>query len=168
MTWLQSTFLLNLQVFVNFAKDQSDDHSDSSIRRKDTAVNMALLSPLSTKENIEKPIESFVWASLSLFTLHANWSQWIPLVSQCFCGLWAAVCCSDLCLKITGLHRSAERQILQCKSMQKKLKRLLVFLAWLNLNRVRHSLKLEAIISGVDCMDYILRSRWQIDFHCVR
>ncbi|XP_051715742.1 phospholipid-transporting ATPase ABCA1b [Ctenopharyngodon idella] len=48
------------QVFVNFAKDQSDDHSDSSIRRKETAVNMALLSPLSTKENMEKPIESFV------------------------------------------------------------------------------------------------------------
>ncbi|RXN29147.1 ATP-binding cassette sub-family A member 1-like protein [Labeo rohita] len=48
------------QVFVNFAKDQSDDHSDSSIRRKDTAVNMVLLSPLSTKENMEKPIESFV------------------------------------------------------------------------------------------------------------
>ncbi|KAK2890893.1 hypothetical protein Q8A67_013536 [Cirrhinus molitorella] len=48
------------QVFVNFAKDQSDDHSDSSIRRKETAVNMALLSPLSTKENLEKPIESFV------------------------------------------------------------------------------------------------------------
>ncbi|XP_043113282.1 phospholipid-transporting ATPase ABCA1b [Puntigrus tetrazona] len=48
------------QVFVNFAKDQSDDHSDSSIRRKDTAVNMALLSPLSVKENMEKPIESFV------------------------------------------------------------------------------------------------------------
>ncbi|XP_077103623.1 phospholipid-transporting ATPase ABCA1b isoform X2 [Siphateles boraxobius] len=48
------------QVFVNFAKDQSDDHSDSSIRRKETGVNMALLSPLSTKENVEKPIESFV------------------------------------------------------------------------------------------------------------
>lgn len=68
MTWLWSTLLLNLQVFVNFAKDQSDDHSDSSIRRKETAVNMALLSPLSTKENMEKPIESFVWASLSLYT----------------------------------------------------------------------------------------------------
>ncbi|KAG1962342.1 phospholipid-transporting ATPase ABCA1b [Pimephales promelas] len=48
------------QVFVNFAKDQSDDHSDSSIRRKETGVNMAPLSPLSTKENMEKPIESFV------------------------------------------------------------------------------------------------------------
>ncbi|XP_073677133.1 phospholipid-transporting ATPase ABCA1b isoform X1 [Garra rufa] len=48
------------QVFFNFAKDQSDDHSDSSIRRKETSVNMALLSPLSTKENMEKPIESFV------------------------------------------------------------------------------------------------------------
>ncbi|XP_052005252.1 phospholipid-transporting ATPase ABCA1b [Xyrauchen texanus] len=48
------------QVFVNFAKDQSDDHSDSSIRRKETMVNMALLSPLSIKDNIEKPIESFV------------------------------------------------------------------------------------------------------------
>uniref|UniRef100_A0A8C1V7F6 P-type phospholipid transporter n=1 Tax=Cyprinus carpio TaxID=7962 RepID=A0A8C1V7F6_CYPCA len=48
------------QVFVNFAKDQSDGHSDSSIQRKDTAVNMALLSPLSIKENTEKPIESFV------------------------------------------------------------------------------------------------------------
>jgi len=54
------TLLLNIQVFVNFAKDQSDDHSDSSIRRKETGVNMALLSPLSTKENMEKPIESFV------------------------------------------------------------------------------------------------------------
>ncbi|KAF4105040.1 phospholipid-transporting ATPase ABCA1b [Onychostoma macrolepis] len=48
------------QVFFNFAKDQSDDHSDSSIRSKETAVNMALLSPLSVKENMEKPIESFV------------------------------------------------------------------------------------------------------------
>ncbi|XP_051505257.1 phospholipid-transporting ATPase ABCA1b isoform X2 [Myxocyprinus asiaticus] len=48
------------QVFVNFAKDQSDDHSDSSIRRKETMVNMALLSPLSIKDNIEKPMESFV------------------------------------------------------------------------------------------------------------
>uniref|UniRef100_A0A671MCU3 P-type phospholipid transporter n=1 Tax=Sinocyclocheilus anshuiensis TaxID=1608454 RepID=A0A671MCU3_9TELE len=48
------------QVFVNFAKDQSDDHSESSIRRKETAINMALLSPLSIKENTEKPIESFV------------------------------------------------------------------------------------------------------------
>uniref|UniRef100_A0A9J8BS26 P-type phospholipid transporter n=1 Tax=Cyprinus carpio carpio TaxID=630221 RepID=A0A9J8BS26_CYPCA len=48
------------QVFVNFAKDQSDGHSDSSIHRKETAVNMALLSPLSIKENTEKPIESFV------------------------------------------------------------------------------------------------------------
>ncbi|XP_042594011.1 phospholipid-transporting ATPase ABCA1-like [Cyprinus carpio] len=48
------------QVFVNFAMDQSDDHFDSSIRRKETAVNMALLSPLSAKENTEKPIESFV------------------------------------------------------------------------------------------------------------
>uniref|UniRef100_A0A673GV60 P-type phospholipid transporter n=1 Tax=Sinocyclocheilus rhinocerous TaxID=307959 RepID=A0A673GV60_9TELE len=48
------------QVFVNFAKDQSDDPSDSSIRRKETAVNMALLSPLPAKENMEKPIESFV------------------------------------------------------------------------------------------------------------
>ncbi|XP_059377891.1 phospholipid-transporting ATPase ABCA1-like [Carassius carassius] len=48
------------QVFVNFAKDQSDDHSESSIRRKETAVNMALLSPLSIKGNTEKPIESFV------------------------------------------------------------------------------------------------------------
>uniref|UniRef100_A0A672PFS8 P-type phospholipid transporter n=1 Tax=Sinocyclocheilus grahami TaxID=75366 RepID=A0A672PFS8_SINGR len=45
------------QVFVNFAKDQSDDHSESSIRRKETAINM---SPLSIKENTEKPIESFV------------------------------------------------------------------------------------------------------------
>uniref|UniRef100_A0A8C1ZPL7 P-type phospholipid transporter n=1 Tax=Cyprinus carpio TaxID=7962 RepID=A0A8C1ZPL7_CYPCA len=48
------------QVFVNFAMDQSDDHFDSSIRRKETAVSMALLSPLSAKENTEKPIESFV------------------------------------------------------------------------------------------------------------
>ncbi|XP_052011038.1 phospholipid-transporting ATPase ABCA1-like [Xyrauchen texanus] len=48
------------QVFVNFAKDQSDDHSDSSIRRKATEVNMALLSPLSVKDNMEKPIESFL------------------------------------------------------------------------------------------------------------
>uniref|UniRef100_A0A671P4B5 P-type phospholipid transporter n=1 Tax=Sinocyclocheilus anshuiensis TaxID=1608454 RepID=A0A671P4B5_9TELE len=48
------------QVFVNFAKDQSDDPSDSSIRRKETAVNMALLSPLPAKENMEKPTESFV------------------------------------------------------------------------------------------------------------
>ncbi|XP_051513569.1 phospholipid-transporting ATPase ABCA1-like [Myxocyprinus asiaticus] len=48
------------QVFVNFAKDQSDEHSDSSIRRKETVVNMALLSPLSIKDNMEKPIESFV------------------------------------------------------------------------------------------------------------
>nr|AYM45137.1 ATP-binding cassette subfamily A member 1b [Carassius auratus] len=48
------------QVFVNFAMDQSDDHSDSSIHRKDTAINMALLSPLSAKENTEKPVESFV------------------------------------------------------------------------------------------------------------
>ncbi|XP_056624973.1 phospholipid-transporting ATPase ABCA1b [Triplophysa dalaica] len=48
------------QVFVNFAKDQSDDHCDSSVRRKETGVNMALLSPLSNVENIEKPKESFV------------------------------------------------------------------------------------------------------------
>lgn len=48
------------QVFVNFAKDQSDDHSDSSIRRKGTAVNIALLTPLSTKDSLEKPMESFV------------------------------------------------------------------------------------------------------------
>ncbi|XP_059372109.1 phospholipid-transporting ATPase ABCA1b [Carassius carassius] len=48
------------QVFVNFAMDQSDDHSDSSIHRKDTAINMALLSPVSAKENTEKPVESFV------------------------------------------------------------------------------------------------------------
>nr|XP_055034932.1 phospholipid-transporting ATPase ABCA1b [Misgurnus anguillicaudatus] len=48
------------QVFVNFAKDQSDDHCDTSIRRKETAVNMALLSPLSSADNIEKPKESFV------------------------------------------------------------------------------------------------------------
>ncbi|NP_001108058.2 phospholipid-transporting ATPase ABCA1b [Danio rerio] len=48
------------QVFVNFAKDQSDDHSDSSISRKGTAVNMALLTPLSTKDSLEKPMESFV------------------------------------------------------------------------------------------------------------
>ncbi|XP_056328296.1 phospholipid-transporting ATPase ABCA1b [Danio aesculapii] len=48
------------QVFVNFAKDQSDDHSDSSIRRKGTAVNMALLTPLPTKDSLEKPMESFV------------------------------------------------------------------------------------------------------------
>lgn len=61
-------FFLNRQVFVNFAKDQSDDHCDSSIRRKETMVNMALLSPLSNAENIEKPKESFVWAGISLYT----------------------------------------------------------------------------------------------------
>uniref|UniRef100_A0A8C2GCE9 P-type phospholipid transporter n=1 Tax=Cyprinus carpio TaxID=7962 RepID=A0A8C2GCE9_CYPCA len=36
------------------------DQVRGSIQRKDTAVNMALLSPLSIKENTEKPIESFV------------------------------------------------------------------------------------------------------------
>ncbi len=68
LLWLLNTLLPNHQVFFNFAKDQSDDHLDSSIRRKETAVNMALLSPLSVKENMEKPIESFVWAGVSLYT----------------------------------------------------------------------------------------------------
>uniref|UniRef100_A0A8B9K328 P-type phospholipid transporter n=1 Tax=Astyanax mexicanus TaxID=7994 RepID=A0A8B9K328_ASTMX len=49
------------QVFVNFAKDQSDDHSDHSIRRKEAAaVDIPLLSlpaPLKTEDN---PKESFV------------------------------------------------------------------------------------------------------------
>ncbi|XP_022527822.2 phospholipid-transporting ATPase ABCA1b isoform X2 [Astyanax mexicanus] len=49
------------QVFVNFAKDQSDDHSDHSIRRKEAAAVdiplLSLLAPLKTEDN---PKESFV------------------------------------------------------------------------------------------------------------
>ncbi|GAA6093024.1 phospholipid-transporting ATPase ABCA1b [Tachysurus ichikawai] len=48
------------QVFVNFAKDQSDDHCDHSIRRKETVVNIPLLSLPATLKDEENHKESFV------------------------------------------------------------------------------------------------------------
>ncbi|KAB5565524.1 hypothetical protein PHYPO_G00242600 [Pangasianodon hypophthalmus] len=48
------------QVFVNFAKDQSDDHCDHSIRRKEAIVNIPLLSLPATLKDEENHKESFV------------------------------------------------------------------------------------------------------------
>ncbi|XP_030648495.1 phospholipid-transporting ATPase ABCA1b isoform X2 [Chanos chanos] len=52
------------QVFVNFAKDQSDDHleqsKDVSLRRKEAVVNMALLSAHSERDTEEKCKDSYV------------------------------------------------------------------------------------------------------------
>ncbi|XP_027028734.1 phospholipid-transporting ATPase ABCA1b [Tachysurus fulvidraco] len=48
------------QVFVNFAKDQSDDHCDHSIRRKETVVNIPLISLPATLKDEENHKESFV------------------------------------------------------------------------------------------------------------
>lgn len=52
--------LLFRQVFVNFAKDQSDDHSDHLIRRKEVVVDIPLLGMPATSKKQEKPKESFV------------------------------------------------------------------------------------------------------------
>ncbi|KAK3526537.1 hypothetical protein QTP70_030758 [Hemibagrus guttatus] len=48
------------QVFVNFAKDQSEDHCDHSIRRKEAIVNIPLLSLPATLKDEENHKESFV------------------------------------------------------------------------------------------------------------
>ncbi|TSK45874.1 ATP-binding cassette sub-family A member 1 [Bagarius yarrelli] len=48
------------QVFVNFAKDQSEDHCDHSIRRKEAIVNMPLLSLPAVLQEEENHKESFV------------------------------------------------------------------------------------------------------------
>ncbi|KAF5903351.1 ATP-binding cassette sub-family A member 1-like [Clarias magur] len=48
------------QVFVNFAKDQSDDHWDHSIRRKEVIVNIPLLSLPATLKDEENHKEHFV------------------------------------------------------------------------------------------------------------
>lgn len=89
--------------------------------------------------------------------------------STCFTMFLWPLSCSLLFWPLAEdkrLHPSAERQTLQTRhSMQVNAKEIektsLVFLAWLNSNRVSHSVKLEAIISGIDSMDCILRSCWQ-------
>lgn len=45
---------MSLQVFVNFAKDQSDDYhsKDNSVRRKDVSVDMLALSPKAERESV--------------------------------------------------------------------------------------------------------------------
>lgn len=104
-------------MFVNFAKDQSDDHSDHSIRRKEAAVDIPLLSLPASQE---KPKESFVWPKDFITLLRSELESvkftnfTLPFLSLS-CSL--LIICSVSRTRPAGVCWCRHRET-QCKSMQ--------------------------------------------------
>lgn len=76
-TWTSLSF----QVFVNFAKDQSDDYhsKDNSVRRKDVSIDMSTLSPKAgAAEGGTGLKESVMWPPdcVIMFCLEGGFSAW--------------------------------------------------------------------------------------------